>query len=167
MRFPRTIATCFAGSALVLYVTVLGLHWASIRISLGSLATALLLFVITALGVVRLVRDRTSEVGVSSASFGSRAGLPIAIGRGGVWTLIYVVFWIAVLWRAWHEPLAGPDVEFRWSFLAEQMLRLGSLDFYPPRSAEDFHSYFWVESIPPGVSSLHAWAYACAGGAIE
>src|SRR5687768_8242951 len=63
-----------------------------------------------------------------------------------------------VFWRAWHEPLAGPDIEFRWSFLAEQMLRLGTLDFYPPRSAGDFFSYFWVESIPPGVAALHAWA---------
>src|SRR6185436_4657850 len=55
-------------------------------------------------------------------------------------------------------------IEFRWSFLAEQMLRIGSLEFYPPVSAEDFLSYFWAESIPPGASALHAWAYACAGG---
>jgi hypothetical protein len=59
-----------------------------------------------------------------------------------------------------------PDIGFRWSFLAEQMLRHGSLDFYPPRSAEDFFTYFWVESIPPGVSALHAWSYAC-GGSFE
>jgi hypothetical protein len=43
------------------------------------------------------------------------------------------------------------------------LLRHGSLDFYPPRSGADFASYFWTESIPPGVASLHAWAYACGG----
>ncbi|MDP3072212.1 MAG: glycosyltransferase family 39 protein [Opitutaceae bacterium] len=45
------------------------------------------------------------------------------------------------------------------------MLARGSLDFYPPRSAGDFFDYFWAESIPPGVAALHAWAFACAGGA--
>src|SRR6185295_383842 len=44
------------------------------------------------------------------------------------------------------------------------ILRLGTLDYYPPRSVTDFFNYFWVESIPPGVSALHAWAYASAGG---
>src|SRR5262249_28717270 len=37
------------------------------------------------------------------------------------------------------------------------------LDFYPPRSPDHFFAYFWVESIPPEVSALHTWAYACAG----
>jgi hypothetical protein len=85
----------------------------------------------------------------------------------GPWTPLYAIFWVAVIWRCVHLPLAGPDIEFRWSFLAEQMLRLGSLDFYPPRSAADFFSYFWVESIPPGTAALHAWAYACAGATRE
>ena len=163
LNVPRTVAICFAGSTLSLYVTVLALQLTSIRISLGSLAGGLLLIIVAALGLTRLASDGTSERTTPSLSVAARIRLLAANTRGPAWTLVYPLFWVAVLWRAWHDPLAGPDVEFRWSFLAEQMLRLGSLDFYPPRSAEDFYSYFWVESIPPGASSLHAWAFACAG----
>ena len=74
----------------------------------------------------------------------------------GAWTPLYAVFWVVVLWRLITQPLNGGDVDFRWSWLAEQMLHQGSLDFYPPRSAADFTKYFWVESVPPGVAGLHA-----------
>lgn len=160
---PRTIATCFAGSALSLYATVLGLQLASIRISAVSLASGLFFICAIAVAVACLGRAGICKPPNGQHSLLSRAGLHTLSRLMGGWTPLYLLFWAAVLWRAGHEPLAGPDVEFRWSFLAEQMLRLGTLDFYPPRTAEHFHLYFWVESIPPGVSALHAWAYACAG----
>jgi hypothetical protein len=102
-----------------------------------------------------------------SSARGRLRDLFVPVTGMGAWTPLYAVFWVAVIWRCVHVPLAGPDIEFRWSFLAEQMLRLGSLDFYPPRSSADFFSYFWVESIPPGAAALHAWAYACAGATRE
>jgi hypothetical protein len=161
MRVPRTVATCFAGSAVSIYATVLALQLASIRISAGSLTVGLVVIALAA-----LISARLSDHGSLRAPLSSSQQPPAAsraFGGMGAWTPLYVLFWIAVGWKVWHEPLAGPDVEFRWSFLAEQMLRLGTLDFYPPRTAEDFLSYFWVESIPPGASALHAWAYGCGG----
>lgn len=83
-------------------------------------------------------------------------------GLGGWWPL-YLLFWGIVLFRAVEQPLSGPDVDFRWSWLARQMLQTGTLDFYPPHRAADFAADFWPESIPPGIAGLYAWAYACAG----
>ncbi len=155
LRVPATVATSFAGSALALYATVLALQFTSIRISLVSLAAGLALITVAA----HQVRNRSKPT--EDEQFSLREW----IAGMGAWTPLYALFWIAALWRAVHEPLAGPDIEFRWSFLAEQMLATGTLDYYPPRTAADFFRYFWVESIPPGASALHTWAYACAGGA--
>ena len=169
LRLPRTLATCFAVSAVVLYLTVLALQVTGAGITPPTLCAGLLVvslagFLIGRLGVERRVptpldgatnrKPEHQDTGPRFAPFTTM----------GPWTVLYVAFWAAVIFRAVSEPLAGPDVEFRWGFLAEQMLRAGSLDFYPPRSAADFASYFWVESIPPGASALHAWAYGCAGG---
>ena len=163
LRVPCTVATSFAGSAVSLYFTVLALQFASIRISLVTLSAGL--FAITALarliGRGKRLEYRQPQPAPAPAAGGRTGGL---IGGMGAWTPLYTLFLAIVVWRVWQEPLSGPDIEFRWSFLAEQMLRLGSLDYYPPRTASDFVSYFWVESIPPGASALHAWAYACAGG---
>lgn len=162
-RVSPSVATSFAGSAVSLYSTVLVLQFASVRISLGSLTVGLSAIALTALTIARLRKASAQPESLRPPL--SRAEHQTLTSYMGAWTPVYLLFWAAVFWRAWHEPLAGPDIEFRWSFLAEQMLRIGSLDFYPPRSADDYVFYFWAESIPPGASALHAWAYACAGGA--
>lgn len=158
LRVPVTLSNSFVGSAFALFVTVLALQLGNVAISFGTLGAGLLALTLLA-RIARRKSDATA--GETSLLHRVRNYNPLT-GMGG-WTPIYFLFLAAALWRAWHEPLAGPDIEFRWGFLAEQMLRLGSLDFYPPRSSEDFFSYFWVETIPPGASALHAWAYACAG----
>jgi len=168
LRVPATFATAFAGSAVAIYVTVLALQFTSIPISLASLAAGLAL--ITGVSWYFGRPARPSAAGRASGHQAGAARLSALPVLGpltglGPWTLLYLLFWTATLLRLVHEPLAGPDLEFRWSFLAEQMLRLGTLDFYPPRSAADFTHSFWVESIPPGASALHAWAFACAGRA--
>lgn len=167
LRVPSTIATSFVGSAVALYATILALQLASIPISLASMAVSL-----TAISAacVATAWSRGAFAGVApNAARAPRphwlAAIRLRLLSFGPWTPLYLLFWAATLLRLVHEPLAGPDLEFRWSFLAEQMLRLGSFDFYPPRSAADFTHTFWVESIPPGVSALHAWAFACAGRA--
>lgn len=161
LRLPRTLATCFAGSAFTLYVTVLALQLTGTGITPVTLSAGLLSVSLAAVLARRLALERP---GLPMEQESDRRLTPFtAMGR---WTPLYALFWAAVVLRAWAEPLAGPDVEFRWGFLAEQMLRVGSLDFYPPLSAADFASYFWVESIPPGIAALHAWAYACAGGPV-
>lgn len=159
LRLPRTPASCFAGSALALYLTVLALTLSATPIGLGSLAAGLGTIALLAFLAAR-VRPRPPGA-LATAPENESWCAPFT--RMGAWTPLYLAFWAILLFRAVHEPLAGPDVEFRWSFLAEQMLTRGSLDFYPPRSAADFLTYYWAESIPPGVSALHAWAYACAG----
>ena len=176
-RMPLTLATAFAGSAVAIYTTVVALQLVGARISLGTMAGALAAMTAAAVISSRVTPAAvfgTGAAGSTSAGSGtSRGASPPppqhdnfeSPGRFLAWLVIYALFWIAVLWRAWHEPLAGPDIEFRWSFLAEQMLRQGTLDFYPPRNAGDFQQYFWAESIPPGAAALHAWAYACAGSA--
>ena len=161
LRVPVTPATAFAGSTAALFATVLGLQFTGLPLTLTSLAAGLLLIALLAhLGRRGPIAPPTS--------LGPDPVLPLKNGLGpftamGSSTPLYLLVWAAILLRAWQNPLAGPDVEFRWGFLAEQVLRLGSLDFYPPRAAADFTRYFWVESIPPGASALHAWAFACAG----
>src|SRR5688572_21289820 len=105
LRVPMTVATSFAGSALSIYATVLALQWLGVRIALGSIAGGLLLITVSAALVARLGRGGTDHDPISRVSLLSRAGLQESFGGFGVWTLIYALFWIAVVWRAWHEPL--------------------------------------------------------------
>ena len=151
LRLPWSLAAAFATSAAALYGVVLLFAWTGAVISLLTLAAALALVTL----VASLVPARPSRTQISS-SFAS-------FGQMGGWLPLYGAFWLIVAWRLGFHPLNGPDVSFRWSWLAEQMLQFGSLDFYPPRSGEDFIRYFWAESIPPGIASLYAWTYACAG----
>lgn len=151
LRLPWSLAAAFVTSGVTLYLTVLLLACTGTTISLSSLALALGL--VTLAG--RLVPGRRGATELTS-SFACFTNL-------GWWTPVYAVFWGIVLYRLATQPLSGPDVTFRWGWLAEQMLQAGSLDFYPPRSGADFTRYFWAESIPPGIASLYAWAYACAG----
>src|SRR4051812_35674222 len=151
LRLPWSLAAAFATSAAALYVLVLGFAWTGATISIATLAIGLGLVTLLA----RLVPARASITQISS-SFA-------AFTQMGWWLPLYAVFWAIVLYRLGFQPLNGPDATFRWSWLAEKMLQFGSLDFYPPRSGADFVRYFWAESIPPGVASLYAWAYACGG----
>ncbi len=151
LRLPWSLAAAFACSAAVLYAVVLVFAWTGAVISLTTLAAALALFTICA----RLVpaRPPVTQISPSFACF----------TRIGWWLPVYGAFWLVVAWRLGFQPLTGPDTTFRWSWLAEQMLSFGSLDFYPPRTGGDFVRYFWAESIPPEIAGLHAWAYACGG----
>ena len=65
--------------------------------------------------------------------------------------------------RSAISPLIGYDTRFRWDFLAQRILALGNFAFYPPLTAADFHTYFYVDGIPPLVSFTHWWLYASAG----
>ncbi|HVT72357.1 MAG TPA: hypothetical protein VHD61_04420 [Lacunisphaera sp.] len=152
VRLPWSLAAAFASSAAILYALVLLFACTGVPFSLYTLALGL---AAVALGL-RAVKARPAAAGLSS-SFSCFTRM-----RG--WLPLYLAFWIIVAWRLCDQPLSGPDVNFRWSWLAEQMLRFGTLDFYPPQRGADFAKYFWAESIPPGVAGLYAWAYACAGG---
>ncbi len=151
LRLPWSLAAAFVTSCAALYVTILIFAWTGATISWVTLAAALGTFSL----VARFIPVRGSVV-VQTSSFA-------CFSKMGGWLPLYLAFWGIVVYRLTMQPLNGPDVYFRWSYLAEQMLRFGSLNFYPPRSGPDFVRYFWAESIPPGIASLYAWAYACGG----
>ena len=151
LRLPWSLASAFVTSTAALYVVVLVFACTGVTISVVTLGAAL--GAIALLGRLIPARRSTTELTSSFACF----------TRMGWWLPLYAVFWAIVAYRLLFQPLSGPDVYFRWSHLAEQMLQYGSLDFYPPRSAGDYVRYFWAESIPPGIASLYAWAYGCGG----
>ena len=151
LRLPWSLAAAFIASSTTLYMVVLIFAGTGLALTLATLAIALGLVALAG----RLVPTRPSSTELNS-SFA-------CFTRMGWWLPLYLAFWAIAGYRLAAHPLNGPDVYFRWSWLAEQMVQFGSLDFYPPRSGADFVRYFWAESIPPGIASLYAWAYACAG----
>ncbi|HEY4246390.1 MAG TPA: hypothetical protein VGM64_06000 [Lacunisphaera sp.] len=151
LRLPWSLAAAFLISSATLYATVLVFTWTGTVISVTNLAVAL--------GAVALAGRLVPTRGLPSplaSSFSCFSGME-------AWRPLYLAFWGIVIYRLVTQPLSGPDVSFRWSYLAEQMLKFGSLDFYPPRTGSDFTRYLWAESIPPGIASLYTWAYGCAG----
>jgi hypothetical protein len=154
LRLPWSLAVAFIASTVALYVVVLACTFTGVPVTLGTLSAGLAVAGLLA-GLVP-ARGPLAPISPWHRAF---TGL-------GDWTFLYVLFWLIVGWRLCSQPLSGPDAAFRWSSLAEQILQPGSLDFYPPRSGEDFRSHFWAESIPPGLAGLYAWAYA-SGGSIN
>ncbi|HXQ80658.1 MAG TPA: hypothetical protein VN775_05065 [Opitutaceae bacterium] len=169
---PRSLAGSFAVSCTLLYVTAVACSITGAPVTPFVLAIPL-----AAIGVLAAATgrrggpagsrlDRTGPI--PPARPDSRAAIPrgTPAAGGALWTMCFLVYFAFLVIAAYllvTNPLSGPDTGFRWSRLAEQMTRLRTLDFYPPRSAGDFLHYFWPESIPPGIASTYAWAYACAG----
>jgi hypothetical protein len=154
LRLPWSLAAAFLISSATLYTTVLVFTWTDTVISTANLAIALGAVALAA----RLVPTRGLPPPLAS-SFSCFSGMD-------AWRPLYLAFWAIVIYRLGTQPLSGPDVSFRWSYLPEQMLRFGSLNFYPPRTGSDFTRYLWAESVPPGIASLYAWAYGCAGSKV-
>lgn len=155
LRLPATLGLSFVGSAVLLYTSALTLDFLGVPLSLGTFVAAV--GVATALALLAARRARAANTGDDDPPWYA------PFTRLGTLTPVFVLFWLVVAFLLVREPLAGPDTGFRWAFLPEQWLRHGNLDFYPPVSANDFRSFFWAESIPPGIASLHAWAFACGG----
>ena len=151
LRLPWSLAASFVGSCALLYAFVLLFTCTGCPISLLTLGSALGLAAL--IGRFMPVRPIGAELTSSFSCF----------TKMGAWLPLYLAFWAIVAYRLVYQPLSGPDVYFRWSWLGEQMLQAGSLNFYPAQSGPDFVRYFWAESIPPGVASLYAWAYGCGG----
>ena len=160
LRLPLSVGLSFVASAVLIYASALFLDFTGIPLSLASLSGALFVAVLAC--VFRAFVIRHSSLAEPSSPIGQHeAAAPFT--QLGALTPFFILFWAVIAFLLIREPLAGPDTQFRWAFLPEQWLRLGNLDFYPPVSARDFLSYFWAESIPPGVASLHVWAFACGG----
>jgi hypothetical protein len=63
----------------------------------------------------------------------------------------------ALCGRTFAHPLAGYDTPWRWDHLARMILRHGSIDFYPPMTAEDYRIYPYADGIAPLVAGIY-WA---------
>ena len=142
---------------MILLFSLLILDAAGQRIELPSLGG---LMVLISVSLAALARRRGTltrpeiQVNFRALSLGKLEtwmAVPIALGLG------------AIVLRAVVDPLSGFDTVFRWDFLARQILRHGTLDFYPPVSAEDFERYAWCDGFAPLVSSLYLWTYLCLG----
>ena len=157
LSLPRSLAGSFLLSGAILYLNVLALAVVHGPITWLTLATGPVL--VSLLCLWRSARPREEEVPVLAPT----PLFPYFTELGRWLPLLLLVLGI-VGWRLALDPLSGPDAGSRWSFLAEQMLRVGNLNFYPAQSSADFLRYYWPESIPPGIASLSTWAYACGGG---
>ena len=158
LAMPRSLAGSFLLSAAVLYLQVLALALTHAPITWLTLACGPVLVVI-ACSALLIHRGNSPAVSEAPPLFPYFTGM-------GRWLPLFLLVVAVLAWRVSLDPLSGPDVRFRWSYLAEQMLRYGTLDFYPALTAPDYLRYFWPESIPPGIASLYAWVYAC-GGSIQ
>ena len=158
LALPRSLAGSFLLSATILYLQVLALALTHAPITWLTLACGPVLVALVISGLL-LRRGKAPALSERPALFPYFAGM-------GRWLPLFLMVVAVLVWRLCLDPLSGPDVRFRWSYLAEQMLRVGTLDFYPAVTAPDYLRYFWPESIPPGIASLYAWVYAC-GGCIQ
>ena len=155
LRLPANLSGVVCASAALLLNLLLVLDACGIAFTLAHLAGAL--------GVVCVV---LAWVGArrnapAPAAPNLRATVPAL-----TWFLLPAGLGLAaIVLRATLDPLSGFDTPFRWDFLARQMLREGSLNFYPAVTADDFLHYGWCDGIAPLVSSLYFLAYASLGHA--
>lgn len=153
---PLPLAGAFLGSAVILFHAVLALEAAGIRLGAPSIACAL---AVVNLGLALLLwqRHRTAPRAMQPA-----AGATLPPSRDWPWIAAVVLGFAAIAVRATVEPLSGFDNVFRWDMLARQVLREGTLAFYPPVTAADFNLYAWCDGIPPLVPMLDLWSYGSA-----
>lgn len=157
LRTPVGLSGAFLGSAALLLNLLLALDALDIELTGPHVATGL---AVTCALLATIAKTRQiSGPGGSSDTPPRALGwqryhwlfVPAAIGLG------------AIAVSASLNPLSGLDTFFRWDFLARQMLREGSLHFYPAVTAENFLLYDWCDGIAPLVSSLYFWGYLSAG----
>lgn len=156
VRTPAPWLSAFLGSAVVLFFLVLALDASHIPLGPRSVGLGLAVINGALLLASRLLRRQPTALNQPRKSILPR-------GVGWLWVIPPAFAIAAIAGRAIADPLSGFDHVFRWDFLARQMLRTGTLAFYPPMTAEDFHLYAWCDGIPPLVSVLNFWSYASAG----
>jgi hypothetical protein len=153
LRHPLWPASAFAISLLVLFQSIFWLGVFHVPIRLGTVLPILL--AVSAGGAVLWKK---------SAARADKAPAPAPLTREDrVLIVSCAAVAAALLAHSAITPLMGGDTLFRWDFLAQRMLRLDTFSFYPPLTAADFRTYFFVDGIPPLVSFANWWIYASAG----
>ena len=156
LRSPVPWLSAFLGSAVLVFYLVLGLDALHVPLGLTSLAVGLA----GVNGLLFMVSLPARDPAHPPAAPAERV---LPRGLDLLWLVPLGCALTAITVRAVLEPLSGYDNVFRWDFLAQQMLRTGTLAFYPPVSSTDFNLYGWCDGIPPLVPVLNFWSYLSAG----
>ncbi len=164
-RSPARICAAFFLSLAVLFNGVLLLQVSNLPIAAGTVA--LYELAVTAGVLLVAARQRGWRALLPDAG-GTRRALADAFGvrHGYVLAACIVLVGLMLAVRYCIQPLSGVDTSWRWDFLARQLLARETLDFYPPRSADDYRLYFFPDAIPPLVSITYWWLYATYGRAV-
>jgi hypothetical protein len=155
-RMPWTVLSAFPLSCLLIGV---GISWAAIigiPITMASIGCFL-----AAVSVLSLIAHRLRN-GDDSVAVLIPGRSPTALACWLTWSGLALISGVAGF-RAAVFPLAGFDTLFRWDLLARQLFIHHSLDFYPPRAADHFLLYPYVDSIPPLTSGIFWWLYEMVG----
>jgi hypothetical protein len=153
---PAPMLSSFLGSAVLLFYLGLGLDALGLPLSPVSFIGGLAVLAGILFFAARRFRSaKTTPTVESAVTEPGRWEWP--------WLIAPALGLLAVTIRAGLEPLSGYDNIFRWDFLAREMLRTGTLAYYPPMTAADFTHYGWCDGIPPLVSMLNLWSYLSAG----
>ncbi|GEM_PF-1229899 len=152
----HSILSDFMISSVILFQCIFWLAVIGIRISFPSVLSVLVAVSGVLLVLNYRIRDsKSSEFNVQVDFSGISKQLPFLVPLAAVSVLM--------LLRSVLQPFNYCDAEFRWNHLALKILETGNISFYPPLTAEDFSSYFYVDGIPPLVSFSYYWLYASYG----
>jgi len=151
----------FLGSSILLLHLILLLDAIGQPITAASMAVGLAGLCAGLAAVARCRSPAPRPPGNTPAPPASDRGPLLAIG-GPI-----LIGAMAVMLRAGLDPLSGWDVHFRWDFLARQIIRTGTLGFYPAVNANDFIAYAWCDGIAPLISSLYVWSYLSLGRMVD
>lgn len=157
LRLPAPLVSAFPLSALLICQTVVLQAILGGRLSVGITGMALGLITALCAAVVRHHRQPAAPDGNHHVP---ESSLRI-IGIVGALALL-----AAVALRTTLYPLGGFDTFIRWDGLAREMVRHGSLSFYPPVTGADFSIYPMPDGIPPLVASVYWWIYGATGSTL-
>ena len=169
LRHSLPWASAFAMSLLVLFHSIFWLGIFHVAITLWTVLPCL---IVVSAGAAWMARrsavPATMPVPAKPSTTSRKKPPPTA--RNPLWTTGDRILILSsglvgglLFVRCAITPLIGYDTRFRWDFLAQRLFALGRFDFYPPLTAADFRTYFYVDGIPPLVSFANWWLYASAG----
>ncbi|MBI1374344.1 MAG: hypothetical protein GC159_16630 [Phycisphaera sp.] len=164
-RCGATLPASLIVSLVVLYEAIFLLQITGVAIRIGAVAVAMTV-ITAACAIVGHVTRHRQPAGPSDTPSAEPPSTETSNDhpRRRVIERVMIAACLAVLGlltlRLCLVPLTGLDTMFRWDRLALLMLREGNLDYYPPRTAADFHLYFFADGHAPLASFGHYLMYA-------
>ena len=146
-------ASAFVISLLVLFHCVFWLGVFRVPITLWTVLPCLLAATTVAAWLLR----KTAPVKHEPAAPWDRHDRILLIASAAVGAVL--------LARSAVSPLIGFDTLFRWDFLAQRLLALGTFSFYPPLTPADFRTYF-LRGRDPAARLVYRLVDLCVGRAV-